>query len=87
MSSAAASETTSARESHIGFRMSSDERTAVIQFNIDSRSRSKSDDRSQCNIQIENTPSIYDNVFCPRTLYPKIRLIKNLEVANMRKCR
>ena len=43
--------------------MSSDERTAVIQFNIDSRSRSRSDDRSQCNIQIENTTPIYDNVF------------------------
>ena len=43
----------------IGFRMSSDERTVVIQFSIDSRS----DDRSQCNIQIENTPPIYDNVF------------------------
>jgi hypothetical protein len=35
----------------------------VIQFNIDSRSRSRSNDRSQCNMQIENTPSIYDNVF------------------------
>ena len=64
MSSAASSDNNSGRNRIlVSVYQMREQYIHIIQFNIDSRSRSRSDDRSQCNMQIENTSSIYDSVF------------------------
>ena len=64
MSSAASSDSNSGRNRIlVSVYQMREQYIHIIQFNIDSRSRSRSDDRSQCNMQIENTSSIYDSVF------------------------
>ena len=63
MSSAASSDSNSGRNRIlVSVYQMREQYIHIIQFNIDSRSRSRSDDRLS-NMQIENTSSIYDSVF------------------------
>ena len=61
MSSAASSDSNSGRNRIlVSVYQMREQYIHIIQFNIDSRSRSRSDDRLS-NMQIENTSSIYDS--------------------------